>query len=376
MFTPYPFNPSLWGVFFALSLLPLIVKPSPYRRLFFLPIIPLTVYALLCTTGTFREDYFVGLAWLTFCCFASDYILITEVQRELRQPDSVPIENVSLLRRLRWALDLFTSPRGVGWAHEPTTVLPPHPPPGTGRARFVAHRLWKAFQYWVVLDLCNLHMFMNNMFRVDGPDWTAVGWGWRAVAAAVYLAAGSSALMLLSSFWSAASVACRLSNPEDWPPLFASPLEAWTIRRFWGRAWHQMMRRFVSTHGKYLARQMRLRPGSNTSAYVQLYTAFVMSGWVHYLGETMAFRHWQGGAFIFFLLQAVAITLEDFLIFLAKRAGFRAGSAARLVGYVWTCAWLAWSLPIWQMPLVRGGLYDKEAMPVSVLLGLWQKGGK
>ncbi|KAJ7712524.1 membrane bound O-acyl transferase family-domain-containing protein [Mycena metata] len=364
MFTPYPFNPALWVVLFVLYVLPLAVKPSPYRRLFFLPIIPLTVYALLCTTGTFRGDYSIGNVWLSYCCFASDYILITDVQRELRQvrvkPDSVPIENASLLRRLRWALDLFTSPRGVGWAHEPTNVLPPHPPPGTGRARFVAHRLLKTLQYWVVLHLCNLHMSTNNMFRVDGPDWTAVGWGWR-----------------VGALWpGAVSVACGLSNPEDWPPLFASPLEAWTIRRFWGRAWHQIMRRFLSTHGKFLARQMRLRPGSNASAYVQLYTAFVMSGWIHYQGEVMAFRHWRSGAFMFFLLQAVAITLGDFLIFLAKRAGLQAGSAARLAGYAWTCTWLAWSIPMWQVPLVRGGLYDKDAMSVSVLLGLWQKIGK
>ncbi|KAJ7030352.1 membrane bound O-acyl transferase family-domain-containing protein [Mycena alexandri] len=353
MFTPYPFNPSLWGVYIALNLLPLTVKPSPYRRLFFLPIVGLTGYVLLCTTGTFREDYFLALAWLTIFCFASDYILITDVQRELRQvpvkPDSA-IEHAPLLRRLRWALDLFHSPRGVGWAHEPTTTLPPHPQAGTGRGKFVAHRLWKALQFFVLFDLCNLHMYMNTMYP---------------------------SLMLLSSILSVGSVACHLSNPEDWPPLFASPLEAWTIRRFWGRAWHQLMRRFVSTHGKYLAHQiLRLPPGGNPSAYVQLYTAFAISAWVHYLAETMALRHWQGGALVFFMLQPLAITLEDFLIFLARRTGFRGGSAARLAGYAWTWAWLALSLPVWQMPLVRAGLMDKEAMPVSLLLEMWQRGGK
>jgi hypothetical protein len=63
--------------------------------------------------------------------------------------------------------------------------------------------------------------------------------------------------------------------------------------------------------------------------------------------------------------------VEDFVIFVAKKAGFRDGRLARLVGYAWTWAWFALTLPGWQMPLVRAGMME-EALPVSLLLGLWR----
>jgi hypothetical protein len=72
------------------------------------------------------------------------------------------------------------------------------------------------------------------MFHPDGPDWTADGWGWRVVAAAGWGFSTYSAMMLGTSLFSAGSVACGLSDPEEWPPLFAGPREAWSIRNFWG----------------------------------------------------------------------------------------------------------------------------------------------
>ncbi|KAJ6533175.1 membrane bound O-acyl transferase family-domain-containing protein [Mycena capillaripes] len=381
---PYEFRNALWAPYLSLLLLALLVRPSPYRSLFFLPLLPLTAYVLLCTTGTFNGDYYLGSTWLTWFFFASDYILLTDVQRALRQvrlkriivtpaasePEG-PIENATLWRRTRWALALLNSPRGVGWAHEPA-ALPVHPPAGTPRATFVAQRLFKAAQFFVLYDASNLHVHKNTMFHANGPDWTAHGWGWRAVAAAGWGLSVYSKMMLGSSLYSAASVACGLSDPEEWPPLFAGPREAYTIRRFWGRAWHQLMRRFLSSHGKHLAhRVLKLSPGSNASAYVQLYTAFAISGLIHYATETMAFRHWGSGAQTFFMLQACAITLEDFIVFVAKKAGFRKGLRIRVLGYAWTWAWLALTLPAWQVQLARAGMME-DGLPPSVLLWLWQ----
>ncbi|KAJ7645152.1 hypothetical protein DFH06DRAFT_1136616 [Mycena polygramma] len=379
----------------------LVVKPTPYRELLFLPILPLTAYVLLSTTGTFNGDYYLGLRWLTMFWTASDYMVFTDVQRTLHQVplkaaaaapavDEGPIENASLWWCTRWAFSLLNSPRGVGWVHEPTSALPAHPPAGTPHATFVAQRLWKAMQFFILHDACNLHVCWNAMYPPDGPAWTADGWIWRGVVTAGWGLSAYSALMLGTSLLSAGSVACGLSDPEEWPPLFGGPREAWTIRRFGGasshpysvvphsltasfrRAWHQLMRRFVSVHGKFLAqRVLKLSPGGNPSAYVQLYTAFLLSAAVHYGAETMALRHWGGGALVFFMLQPCAITLEDFLIFLAKKAGLRAGWWAHVMGYAWTWAWFAWTLPGWQVPLVCVGLIE-ESLPVSLLLGLWR----
>ncbi|KAJ7513074.1 membrane bound O-acyl transferase family-domain-containing protein [Mycena galericulata] len=376
------FSGGLWAVYLALVIISLVVKPSPYRPLLFAPILALTAYVLCgTTTGTFNDDYYLGLGWLTIFFFASDYIVFTDVQRELRQvslnpasapPDKTPIEHAPLWRRTRWAASLLFSPRGVGWAHEPTSALPPHPSVDTPRLVFVAQRLARTLGFFILHDACNLHVRWNDMYRPDGPGWTAYGWLWQFIVVAGWGLSAYSALMIGTSLLSAISVALGMSAPEEWPSLFGGPSEAWSIRRFWGRAWHQLIRRFVSVHGKYLAHKvLRLSPGGNASAYVQLYTAFLLSAAVHYGAETMALRHPRGGAFAFFMLQAVAITVEDFLFFLLRQAGVKEGRIVRWLGYTWTWAWFALVLPVWQMPLIRAGLME-EGLPVSVIAGLWR----
>ncbi|KAJ7231167.1 membrane bound O-acyl transferase family-domain-containing protein [Mycena haematopus] len=379
MFDPYSFKGVLWVPYLSLVTVALTVKPSPRRALLFLPIPPLTVYVLLSTTGAFNPDYLLGLAWLLLFWFSSDYILLTDVQRTLRQVSPAhrsaskeSIEEASLWRRGLWAIALLTSPRGVGWAHEPTTALPAHPAVGTSRVIFIARRLWKALQLFILHDLANLHVRYNAMFRPDGPGWRADGWAWRAVVVLGWGLSSYTAMMLVSTLLSVASVACGFSSPEEWPSLFGAPREAYTIRRLWGRAWHQLMRRFVSTHGKYLAQgALGLRSGSNASSYVQLYTAFALSASIHYGAETMALRSWHGGALAFFMLQPCVIMLEDFVIFATRKAGMREGVFVRLVGYAWVWAWFTVTLPVWQEPLVRAGQME-EGLPVSILMGLWR----
>ncbi|KAJ7301479.1 membrane bound O-acyl transferase family-domain-containing protein [Mycena albidolilacea] len=374
MLIPYAFNGLAWVSYLSLVLFALIVKPFSGRAVIFLPIFALTAYVLLSTTGTFAGDYGLGLSWLTLFWFASDYILLTDVQRTLRRlppAPKEPIEKASLCARTRWAVALFTAPRGVGWAHQPPT-LPAAPLAGTPRLAFIVRRLCTAFLLFLLHDAANLHQLWNPMFRAHGPGWRADGWGWRAIVVLAWGVSAYTAMELAVTLLSVMGVACGLFAPEEWPPLFA-PGEAYTIRRLWGRAWHQLMRRFVSTHGKYLAHcVLRLSPGSNASSYIQLYTAFLISALVHYGAEAMALRIPRGGgALAFFMLQPCAIMLEDFLIFLARGAGMKGGTGVRIVGYAWVWVWVTLTLPGWQEPLVRAGQMD-DSLPVSVLLGLWR----
>ncbi|KAF7341224.1 MBOAT-2 domain-containing protein [Mycena venus] len=373
-----PFSGVLWLVYISLVLLALIAKPSPYRKLFFLPIPPLTAYVLLLTTtGDFNTDYILGLFWLLLFWFASDYILITDVQRTLYQVSPTRtvanknknenekelIEYKSVWRRTRWALALLLSPRGVGWAHKPTTAFPAHPAAGTSRLAFIAHRLLTAFFLFIVHDAANLHVRWNPMFRADGSGWTADGWGWRALVVMGWAVSSYTIIFLIATIISVVGVACGLSYPEEWPPFFGSPAEAYTIRRLWGRTWHQLMRRFITTHGKFFAhRVLGLRPGTNASSYIQLFTAFLLSASVHYGAEVIALRSWHGGAFVFFMLQPFAIILEGFVLHIARSAGLKNGFAVRLVGYAWVWAWFTLTLPVWQGPLGWAGHTD-EGLP-------------
>ena len=83
-----------------------------------------------------------------------------------------------------------------------------------------------------------------------------------------------------------------------------------------------------------------------------LFVGFIVSGACHMLGDAMMSPHLIGRSFWFFLLQAIGITLEDFVVACWKHLGFRDGLLVRLVGYTWTAAWFAYSTPYfvdWQI---------------------------
>jgi hypothetical protein len=49
----------------------------------------------------------------------------------------------------------------------------------------------------------------------------------------------------------------------------------------------------------------------------------------------------------FFLFQAVAITIEDVVIWLARPLRAKLGWMGRAIGYVWVVLWLCSSAPLW-----------------------------
>ncbi|CAK5276342.1 unnamed protein product [Mycena citricolor] len=199
------------------------------------------VYVARSTTGTFLGDYTIGCAWWGYFWQASDYILVAEPQRELvkleqRKQDSPPpppIETQSVFERLRWALSLWLSPRCVGWSHESTSVLAPAPAPGTSRLRFLlGTQLPRGLALLLIHDAANLYTRVNPLFRAAGGPWESRGWGVRAGMALTFGASGWTGLALAWMAISVFAVGVGLSKPEEWPPLFGGPGEAYSVRRF------------------------------------------------------------------------------------------------------------------------------------------------
>lgn len=144
---------------------------------------------------------------------------------------------------------------------------------------------------------------------------------------------------------------------QDWPPLFGKLADAWTVRRFWNRFWHQFTRKGLTSFSTGFARALGLKKGTNAYSYVHLYTAFFLSG-ISHAGSIMilpaqvnlTLQDRTGGMIVYFLWQAVAITIEDLVqwVWSTILGGPSASRnwVVRLVGYAWVICSFWFSLPL------------------------------
>lgn len=128
--------------------------------------------------------------------------------------------------------------------------------------------------------------------------------------------------------------------------------------------------------GKLVANKILKFPnGTNRSSYTQLYIAFFLSAVIHFVGDFMFQKRVGYYSFKFFLLQAVAITFEDFVIYIGKRllprTGVKinpgradeswAGAVVRIMGYCWVILWFCVTLPEWRDKTGVAGVNSSRA---------------
>ena len=145
----------------------------------------------------------------------------------------------------------------------------------------------------------------------------------------------------------------------------------------------------LSGWGKFISYKIfKIPRGTNLSSYTQLYFGFFLSAIVHLLSDYALEKRIVSRSVKFFVLQAVAITFEDLVIYMAKRIslfqeikfasrkadGFWVKAVARVIGYCWVVLWLCISLPIWLDELCVMGLYDADRGPVAqFVLDAWEQ---
>jgi hypothetical protein len=193
----------------------------------------LSLYIVFYTSTGSPMNYPIACTVASELIMASDYILLTDVQRELfLVGQQKPISDAPFLSRLRWALKLSFTPRGVGWTHESTSVLRPHPPPTMSRTTFIISQLCWTLFYILLFDATTLYTAHNPSF-VAGGSLAADGWFWRFVNVTV---SGVHATYHISKqylLFSVVLVALGLSKPQEWPPIFGLWRDAYTLRKFW-----------------------------------------------------------------------------------------------------------------------------------------------
>jgi hypothetical protein len=214
----------------------LIAKPSPYRRAFIVPIILVVAYffQFALQDRSFLEYncacYVVGLLFT-----ASDYILLTDVQRELFvKGQKEPAFHLSLFKRIRWAAPLLINPRCIGWSHEPTYALPPRPPPSVTRWKFVFQGFGKLARDVVLFEVLTTYVMKTDYFSIHGRSMAADGLFWRMVNVLVYGNCTMMSMDIAHRVLGILGVLFGLMQPQDWVPLFGSLRDAYSLQRFWG----------------------------------------------------------------------------------------------------------------------------------------------
>ncbi|KAG7439366.1 uncharacterized protein BT62DRAFT_1081637 [Guyanagaster necrorhizus] len=338
----------------------LIVRPSPYRWIFWVIIVVGNTYLAFTTTHHPVADYFLGSVYGGSILLGSDYILLTEPQKELRlKGHKDAVDSAPLPEKFRWGIRLWSSLRGVGWTHAPNRLCAPASPERT-RLVFIRWRLLVVGMNVFLLDAMSIYNRDNPAFLSDGISMADRPWLLRYVD-------------LLAWVWTS-QAQMRILHGVD---PFGSSFDAYTLRRFWGRTWHQFVNRFASSHGKYLARQVfHYPPGTVASSLIQLYTSFAMSIFLHMVADFTMFKRWNvGGSLFFFAIQPFAIMFETVVMMLARKLGHSGEPRiwARLVGYIWVLTWFVLTFPGWFDPMARVRFMEIGLnMPFSIILGSWK----
>jgi len=367
-------NPALIGLLYLILIIGLANhNGNPSQRsqwLFFIPIASTCIYVTFFCTSSNPASDILNICSVTSIFFISlDFLLLRKYQRELQPSGQIPLSKMPFKDRLWWATSLSGNARGIGWTHEPTRHLPPRP--SSTRVKFILSQLMWMALYLLQFDISNIFVRANPCFATGGPSLTAFGWLWRSTAwLFVWLAYSTTSMLYIA--YSIVSVAVGMSEPRDWPHLFGSPLDGYTLRNCWGRVWHQMLRKLLTGHADFITKQLGL-PKSTLTTCFKLFIVFFVTGLIHQSAEYFIFQKWAGHSLEFFLLQAVGIICEDTIISLATRAGFssKPNRFYKFIGFVWVIAWFSYCLPILLDEIRHSGLLD-DGLNFSLILGLWR----
>jgi hypothetical protein len=272
--------------------------------------------------------------------------------------------------RCWWGCRLATTNRYTGWTQQVKNVpsVSSHCP----RWRFVARKMLRTALFYLLKDIVvSYSVSTPHGSWVDIRDTkvyqalpTSSPFLYKFWFTWVHIALTCVSMEFANAAYGTLSVATGLAHPRDCPPMFGSVSDLYSVRRAWSSVWHQQCRRICSAPGIWLTRDaLALRKGSFASKYVQLFTGFFISGFIHGAASMLVSRSFDDDVAVkCFLGQAAIIMLEDHVIDLGKSLGFRDSRFWRMVGLAWTVLAIGWGVQPWVSKNIANGVWvhDRE----------------
>ncbi|KAJ9494805.1 hypothetical protein H2202_009706 [Exophiala xenobiotica] len=335
---PPPNRPLRHGALHAIAansigIVTLLLPPGPFRSVIGIPPILWIAYNLRqYSCGKSEIDYldaanvFIGvMRYLDFCVLHVPERVFCRVGAENRVEAEKDVQNMTLWRKLHWNFDLFMTWRGVGWNWKVKNV--DEVPKDMSRGQFVVQQIIRAGYCFALMDMHD--WYFHRTFSLNNgsisPEFFSLPFG-RQVLLAWSSAFNNGCTMAFGyNLMTAVVVASGLSRPQAWPPMFGSlRKKGYSMRNVWGYCWHQLHRRSFETANSFLIRMLRIKKGTVASRLLQLCNAFFLSAILHHVGSlNQPYSDMVWCQFAFFLMQPVAITIEDLAISLGRSIGLK-----------------------------------------------------
>ncbi|KAJ5247958.1 hypothetical protein N7524_011918 [Penicillium chrysogenum] len=171
-------------------------------------------------------------------------------------------------------------------------------------------------------------------------------------------------------------------SPADWPPAFGRMADAFTLRNFWAKFWHQFMRQPFTSVSNFIARDvLRLTRSSTLERYTNLSIVFLISAIFHVIVDILqSIPVERSGSMPFYLAFIIGIMLEDGVQNLWKRLQRPDNRQSkekqlsgtvplwrRAAGMVWVMLWLGVTSTWYFTPMIQSTNDDMRVIPFSVV---------
>lgn len=330
----------------------------------------------LARTGNRKFDYLFGATLGTTVLQAIRFLLLVRPLEEYRhEADKVPASQLPFMQRYFWLFKMTNSPRGIGWSFKAESSLIPVDPRHRTRASFIASRLRWLFSHYLLLEAATLYTRCNPVF-LSKASVASQGYILQCLNVAAIPCQLYAVLTCIHCTLAVLAVGANLDEPQTWPQPFGHWKNAYTVRKFWGKTWHQMSRHDLTLFGPHRPKRNPWDPvpaeGSSVRkpkerepwavTYRRLCYAFMCSAFMHVCGDVLLqFRVWDdfssgstsgttevpniiGYSAPYFFLQPVGVLVEDAVIEVGKRMGLKESAWTRMAGYAWVWVFTSYSI--------------------------------
>ncbi|KAL4896949.1 membrane bound O-acyl transferase family-domain-containing protein [Aspergillus ambiguus] len=304
----------------------------------------------------------------------------------------------SLFSRLRSTLELMANQRKLNTPREAkNTPSPPkyyskRRPKTITRGRFLIRETAIAVWQYLALDIFTLQAAKSALKKKEeeervlnfsgAPENSRVElWIEQVITALVAWFVVTR--ILISFYYRSLSILCvalGLESPEMFPPLFNKMADAYTLRNFWGKFWHQNLRVNFTAVSNFITRKiLGLPKPSVLERYTNVLLVFFLSGVLHITTDVVSnIPIRESGAMTFFLSFTVGYMIEDGVqaawkqVHGSQKAREEPELWKKAIGFVWVVAFLAVTSTGYFRPALKRPESQVAMVPWSVaeIIGL------